>query len=130
MSVNDFDRIKEAIREHHLQMKIETEDLAKEISELSGAAVGISAFVLLIVLVLSVQLYFARDDVARLSRDLESFRSSLEKASSETQSLVASVPGVKKKKKARKLTDQIRVEIEAKERDTSGRTMIGAPPNL
>lgn len=113
-------------------MRSATDSLAEQISgtrELPSASIGISAFVLFVVLVVFVQLYFAREEIARLSRKLDCFRASLEKASLETQTLVASVPGVKKKK-ARRHTNEIRVEIAAKERDMSGRTMVGAPPNL
>lgn len=83
------------------------------------------------VIILTVMLHFARGDVAQLSQDLEAFRTSIEKSNAETQTLVTSVPGVAKKKgkRARKATREVQVEIAAKERDTSGRTMIGAPPN-
>jgi hypothetical protein len=114
----------------NMSQRNEFDSIQEAIETLGGAAVGISAVVLFIVLVLFAQLYYARVDITRLSHDLESCRMSLEKASIDTQALLASVPGVKKKKKERKMTNEIRAQIEAKERDTSGRMMIGAPPNL
>lgn len=115
---------------------MEAADLARlinEVRELSAAAVGIVVVALFVALVVAVQLHFTRGNLARVRDDLEAFRTSAEATNAKTQALVASVPGVKKPKKPRKGTSEVhaeivRAEIEAKERDTSGRTMIGAPP--